>query len=95
MANFNFGNFDFSQFDPRVIQNALKMLNYIQNNMQSMQKILSEDPDLTSPEATQIVNELGAIKYPNKSYLDRQKIIKKEMQELLPEFKDKLNALNK
>lgn len=70
MANFNFGNFDFSQFDPRVIQNALKMLNYIQNNMQSMQKILSEDPDLTSPEATQIVNELGAIKYPNKSYLD-------------------------
>lgn len=87
MANFNFGNFDFSQFDPRVIQNALKMLNYIQNNMQSMQKILSEDPDLTSPEATQIVNELGAIKYPNKSYLDRQRIVIKE---LLPEFREKL-----
>lgn len=83
MANFNFGNFDFSQFDPRVIQNALKMLNYIQNNMQSMQKILSEDPDLTSPEATQIVNELGAIKYPNKSYLDRQRIVKEELKELL------------
>jgi hypothetical protein len=90
MANFNFGNFDFSQFDPRVIQNALKMLNYIQNNMQSMQKILSEDPDLTSPEATQIVNELGAIKYPNKSYLDRQRIVKEELKELLPEFREKL-----
>lgn len=90
MANFNFGNFDFSQFDPRVIQNALKMLNYIQNNMQSMQKILSEDPDLTSPEATQIVNELGAIKYPNKSYLDRQRIAKEELKELLPEFREKL-----
>ena len=90
MANFNFGNFDFSQFDPRVIQNALKMLNYIQNNMQSMQKILSEDPDLTSPEATQIVNELGAIKYPNKSYLDRQRIVNEELKELLPEFREKL-----
>lgn len=90
MANFNFGNFDFSQFDPRVVQNALKMLNYIQNNMQSMQKILSEDPDLTSPEATQIVNELGAIKYPNKSYLDRQRIVKEELKELLPEFREKL-----
>ena len=90
MANFNFGNFDFSQFDPRVIQNALKMLNYIQNNMQSMQKILSEDPDLKSPEATQIVNELGAIKYPNKSYLDRQRIVKEELKELLPEFREKL-----
>lgn len=90
MANFNFGNFDFSQFDPRVIQNTLKMLNYIQNNMQSMQKILSEDPDLTSPEATQIVNELGAIKYPNKSYLDRQRIVKEELKELLPEFREKL-----
>lgn len=90
MANFSFGNFDFSQFDPRVIQNALKMLNYIQNNMQSMQKILSEDPDLTSPEATQIVNELGAIKYPNKSYLDRQRIVKEELKELLPEFREKL-----
>lgn len=90
MANFNFGNFDFSQFDPRVIQNALKMLNYIQNNMQSMQKILSEDPDLTSTEATQIVNELGAIKYPNKSYLDRQRIVKEELKELLPEFREKL-----
>ena len=90
MANFNFGNFDFSQFDPRVIQNALKMLNYIQNNMQSMQKILTEDPDLTSPEATQIVNELGAIKYPNKSYLDRQRIVKEELKELLPEFREKL-----
>ena len=90
MANFNFGNFDFSQFDPRVIQNALKMLNYIQNNMQSMQKILSEDPDLTSPEATQIVNELGAIKYPNKSYLDRQRIVTEELKELLPEFREKL-----
>lgn len=90
MANFSFGNFDFSQFDPRVIQNALKMLNYIQNNMQSMQKILSEDPDLTSPEATQIVNELGTIKYPNKSYLDRQRIVKEELKELLPEFREKL-----
>lgn len=90
MANFNFGNFDFSQFDPRVIQNALKMLNYIQGNMQSIQKVLSEDPDLTSTEATQIVNELGAIKYPNKSYLDRQRIVKEELKELLPEFREKL-----
>lgn len=95
MGNFNFGNFDFSQFNPTIIQNAFKMLNYIQGNMQNIQKVIQEDPDLTSPEATQLINELGAIKYPNKSYLDRQKIIKKEMQELLPEFKDKLNIPSK
>ena len=95
MGNLNFGKFDLSQFNPTVKQNAFKMLKYIQGYMQSIQKVIQEDPDLTSPEATQLINELGAIKYPNKSYLDRQKIIKKEMQELLPEFKDKLNALNK
>ena len=47
MGNFNFGNFDFSQFNPTVIQNAFKMLNYIQGNMQSIQKVIQEDPDLT------------------------------------------------
>lgn len=94
MKNFSFENFNFSQFNPSVIQNAMKMLNYMQGNMQTIQKVISEDPNLTSPEATKIINDLGEIKYPNKSYLDRQKLVKQEIEELLPGLKSQLKLEN-
>ena len=90
MGLFNLNNINFSQFNPSVIQNTFKILNYIQGNIKDIQKVIQEDPNLTSPEAIRLLDELGAIKYQNKSYLDRQNIVRKEIQDLLPEFKDKL-----
>lgn len=87
-------NFDLSSLSPSAIQDIVKMAKYIQDNMDKVKKLIITDPEFKTQESLDIINEFGAIKYPNKSYLDRQNLVREELKEIMPALKDTLGKLN-
>lgn len=82
-----FQDFNLSSLNPTMIQNVMKMYNYVMNHMDSIKTIIASDPDFKSQEAIDLINEFGAIKYPELSYLDRQKAVKQDLESIVLELK--------
>ena len=71
---------------PDMIQRAFKMMNYVSNNLEKVQRILTTDQELYSKEASELIQEWGDIKYPDKPMEGRMHTAKKEIMDILPNF---------
>lgn len=74
-----------------IMQNVLVMYSYIMNNLNKIKTIIISDPEFKSQDSIEFIDEFEKIKYPELSYLDRQKAVKKDLNNIIPELRKNLN----